>query len=222
MLGEACFEATSYVWGSSIKDEEIMCGEQAIAITINLSIVLRSVRTNIPRVLWANSICIDQDDPDVGARQIVIMGQIYRAATNVLIFLGADDFGHGQNVRSLLREMDRYIKSGLEYAGTTAGAFPRMEDNAPLLKDPRFESFGHMLSQAWFQRGWVRYAVVSSNHTVTDPMIIGRPRGSGRTKWCVVLGPTSAQLGTDNSNLPLDEFSSTYSTKDDPFPYPCT
>ncbi|KAF2828553.1 HET-domain-containing protein [Ophiobolus disseminans] len=155
VLGSTAFESISYVWGPDVRDHEIICEGRVIPITANLWTALRHVRSDVPRVLWADSVCINQGDLEEKSQQVALMGQIYRFATRVLIFLGADDFGHGTYVHSLLEEMRDIITNGLEVAGTTAGAFPWPDDDAPILTDVRWESFDYMLAQHWFDRGWV-------------------------------------------------------------------
>ncbi|KXH68267.1 hypothetical protein CSAL01_13352 [Colletotrichum salicis] len=57
------FEAISYVWGTPVKDQEIICNGKTIEITANLLDVLRQVRHAYqPRTLWVDSICINQSD----------------------------------------------------------------------------------------------------------------------------------------------------------------
>ena len=91
-----------------------------------------------------------------------MMGEIYRAAKQVLIFLGADDAGHGEHVRSLLKDMQYLIISGLEQASGVPNGFPYPEHDAPILKDARWQSFHLMLEQSWFSRGWVRLVCACS------------------------------------------------------------
>jgi len=160
-LGATPFEAISYVWGPDVRDHEITCEGRTIPVTRNLWTVLRHVRSDHPRVLWADSICINQDDRKEKEDQVAMMGHIYRAAEQVLIFLGADDAGHGDKVCSLLKDTQEIIKRGVEYASTSGNAFPWPKDDAPILKDTRWVSFNHMLEQNWFDRGWVSF---SSTH----------------------------------------------------------
>jgi hypothetical protein len=155
LLGDVRFEAISYVWGSDVKDYEILCEGQTIAITTNLWIVLRHVRSNVPRVLWADSICINQEDLEEKAHQVGMMGQIYRSASRVLIFIGLDDFGHGANVSSLLHDMSDMIRPIIEHPDTDLDSFPHLDDDAPILRDARWKSFDYLLEQNWFTRGWV-------------------------------------------------------------------
>jgi hypothetical protein len=154
-LSETNFEAISYVWGSDTKDHEIVHEDQTIAITSNLWTVLQHIRSNVPRVLWADSICINQEDLEEKAQQVRMMGQIYRSADRVLILIRPNDSGHGTSVSSLLEEMSAMIRPVIERPDTDLNSFPYLENDAPILEDTRWESFNHLLEQSWFTRGWV-------------------------------------------------------------------
>jgi hypothetical protein len=80
LISYAHYEAISYVWGSGVKDYSITCYGRAIPITANLCTALRHLRSDTTRILWADSICIDQDNHKEKADQVAVMGQIYRAA----------------------------------------------------------------------------------------------------------------------------------------------
>ena len=79
-------------------------------ITPNLFEVLRRVRLpHASRNLWADSICIDQDNKEEKGDQVPIMSQIYRAAKRVLSYVGSDDDGYGPQLCSLVNEVSKII-----------------------------------------------------------------------------------------------------------------
>ena len=221
-LENTSFEAISYVWGSSIRDKEIACGDRVVAIPTSLWTCLRHIRSDHARVLWADSICINQDDAKEKEHQVAMMGQIYRAAEQVLIFLGADDAGHGDNVCSLLKDTQEIIKRGLEAASTLPGAFPWPKGGEPILSDTRWRSFNHMLKQSWFDRGWVRLSPTHCRLKATNIVTQGCARSSSRQKLPIDLGPAGAQLGACNANLCVDSLASTFSSPDSAFSNTCT
>jgi hypothetical protein len=90
------FEALSYEWGSSDKRNEItlQCGT-SLPITKSLYDALRDLRHNTrhcgsPRVIWADAVCINQEDHDELAAQVSIMGPIYRQAAQVVTYIGPE------------------------------------------------------------------------------------------------------------------------------------
>ena len=112
------FEAISYVWGSDDRNHEILCNNHIVKITTNLLEVLQSVRLlTAARTLWADSICINQDDDNEKGQQVLLMGQLYSKANRVLICVGNNNNGHAERVATLVSELDDIILNGIEEAG---------------------------------------------------------------------------------------------------------
>ncbi|KAH7400918.1 heterokaryon incompatibility protein-domain-containing protein [Phaeosphaeria sp. MPI-PUGE-AT-0046c] len=155
LMSDAHYEAVSYVWGSDIRDHNIFCDGLSIPITSNLWTVLRHLRSETTRILWADSICIDQDNLKEKGIQVGLMGQIYRSALRVLIVVGDDDLGVGEDVHSLVTEIGTMVRETLQTHGTAEDSFPWPKENAPIVSDPRWGSFNLLLSRDWFRRGWV-------------------------------------------------------------------
>ena len=83
------YEALSYMWGPPTPIKAITLDDRPMPIRENLWKGLKSLRDEvIPRRLWVDALCINQED--VGERnfQVLLMCQIYRSATRVLIWLG--------------------------------------------------------------------------------------------------------------------------------------
>ena len=89
------YEAVSYVWGTSKTKPsiQVLCehGDSELEIPGNLEGALRRFRyPTSTRTLWIDSICINQSDIQERNQQVQLMGQIYRRASTVLIWLGED------------------------------------------------------------------------------------------------------------------------------------
>jgi hypothetical protein len=153
-MPETQFEALSYVWGSDVRDQEITCDGRTLALTTNLFRVLQRVRRpDAPRRIWADLICINQENLDEKSYQVAIMGQIYRHACRVLIHMGNDDEGHGPQVCSLLNDLCTSIDDILPTIGEDWDTFPYPKEDDPILTDPRWDSFRLLLDVPWFTRG---------------------------------------------------------------------
>ncbi|KAF4500709.1 Heterokaryon incompatibility 6, OR allele [Fusarium agapanthi] len=92
---EASYEALSYTWGepesfSDRKIEIIANGvSHSMVISGNLYIALRELRRcNTSRVVWADAICINQEDVEERGQQVALMGRIFNSAWQVIIWLG--------------------------------------------------------------------------------------------------------------------------------------
>nr|POE76713.1 heterokaryon incompatibility protein 6, or allele [Quercus suber] len=82
------YRALSYCWGSSNRTKRIIINQRSIDITESLFAALRKLRQNTYfTVLWADAICINQDDEDEKRRQLKKVASIYRQAANVEVYL---------------------------------------------------------------------------------------------------------------------------------------
>jgi hypothetical protein len=150
------YDAVSYIWGTSIKDHTILCDGYTMMITPNLSEVLRRVRLpDRPLVVWADSICINQQDVFEKGHQVALMGKIYRSAQKVFIYLGSDEQIQGPTVCSLLDEVDQMIQATCKMIVMDWDSFPSPNPDDPLLFDDRWNALHTLISQNWFDRGWV-------------------------------------------------------------------
>ncbi|KAJ4987441.1 ankyrin and het domain protein [Stagonosporopsis vannaccii] len=165
------YEAVSYVWGTDQRDCDIVCDGRVLKIIPNLYRVLQRVRLpDAPRNIWADSICINQEDLQEKGRQVTMMGQIYRNAERVLICMGTSGEEHGPDVFTLLEDVRNMIDDGVSYVNdklreyTLSSSdydsviwdqFPYSNPSAPVLHDPRWNSINALIEQSWFQRGWV-------------------------------------------------------------------
>jgi hypothetical protein len=84
------FYALSYVWGNSAEKREILIDGNSVPISHNLYDALRAMQKDAVgdvRV-WADAICICQEDLVERSAQILLMREIYHTATEVRIWLG--------------------------------------------------------------------------------------------------------------------------------------
>lgn len=83
------YEALSYVWGDPAVTAPVMVDGIPLQVTVSLESALRRLRlADRPRVLWADAICINQQDSDEKPHQVPIMLHLYRNASMVLMWLG--------------------------------------------------------------------------------------------------------------------------------------
>lgn len=83
------YDALSYTWGDSSERVPIHVNGTEVLITRNLETALRNLRhEDRPRTLWIDALCINQHDTAERSRQVQEMGNIYRSAEHVLIYVG--------------------------------------------------------------------------------------------------------------------------------------
>jgi hypothetical protein len=98
------YEAISYVWGDPDNQAGIVCNGIKHQITVSLDLALRTIRhATETKALWADAICINQNDDEEKGHQVKRMSSIYAHAKRVLIHLGPDDDGIAKECSALSR-----------------------------------------------------------------------------------------------------------------------
>ncbi|KAI0128832.1 heterokaryon incompatibility protein-domain-containing protein [Xylariales sp. AK1849] len=92
--GTTPYYALSYVWGAQEPKAPITLNGHQIEVVPNLRNALKHLRER-PELsgknLWIDAICINQEDLQEKALQVDMMGDIYRNAEKVFIWLGEED-----------------------------------------------------------------------------------------------------------------------------------
>jgi hypothetical protein len=139
------YEALSYAWGDSSKCRQIRTENPAgtIAITVSLFRALSAIRhQHQDRTLWADAICIDQENDSEKCDQIPLMDRIYGGAQRVLVYLGEEDDTTELAVKLLERAK----------AETTDSELLRQ---AGLIFNDEWRALLKTLQREWFSRSWV-------------------------------------------------------------------
>lgn len=83
------YEALSYVWGDLDAVVPIFLDGHSFLITPNLESALRHLRhADKPRVLWVDTLCIDQNSNEEKSWQVNLMGAIFENCAVGLMWLG--------------------------------------------------------------------------------------------------------------------------------------
>lgn len=83
------YTALSYVWGDATDTRTILVNEAPVEVTANLHAALSDLQDE-KRVLhlWADALCINQQDDEEKSWQVMMMGRIYTLAHHTVIYLG--------------------------------------------------------------------------------------------------------------------------------------
>ncbi|ETS83511.1 hypothetical protein PFICI_05387 [Pestalotiopsis fici W106-1] len=96
------FEALSYTWGDVGNLVPVTVNEACIGITTNLEIALRHLRkSDQPRTLWIDALCIDQEDTEEKSSQVQRMGEIFSSANSVLAWLGPPEVNSEEAMQTI-------------------------------------------------------------------------------------------------------------------------
>lgn len=140
------YEALSYVWGSEDRPQAILIDNYGLNVTHNLYTALLRLRDHsIPRIIWVDAICINQQKDQEKEHQISLMTEIYSKASRVIIWLG-----EAQDNSSEV--LDALLLAGEEFAESSDAD---KEYSQPSITDIFHQGILHLLEREWFQRIWV-------------------------------------------------------------------
>jgi hypothetical protein len=146
------YEAISYTWGSAEKNSQVFINGVPFLTTASAFSVLRS-RSSIwrTRLIWIDSICINQDDDQEKGQQVGLMGDIYRGCSRAVIWLGDwEDFIMSFGGPALIRDL---VDRGLGLLDFQR--HKNIGDIRMFLNLVRLPALIKILSHPWFQRVWV-------------------------------------------------------------------
>ncbi|KAH8811044.1 heterokaryon incompatibility protein-domain-containing protein [Xylogone sp. PMI_703] len=132
------FDALSYVWGDpSVREGAMICNGHHLNITLNLWTALRQTWRNWPtKKVWADAICINQEDIAERNQQVTIMGTIYSKAEHVTVSFG---------LAIQQRRTDSALAEDINQLAHISKSASEID---------REDLFGDILSRPWFWRAW--------------------------------------------------------------------
>ena len=103
------YEAISYAWGNSGETEEIIVDGCYLEVPKNAYRAITAISSIfLPRVIWIDSICINQSDTAEKPKQVMLMRRIYREAYEVTVWLGSYSHPEQGGEGSLREVLGRY------------------------------------------------------------------------------------------------------------------
>ncbi|KAF8855643.1 HET-domain-containing protein, partial [Acephala macrosclerotiorum] len=159
------YTALSYIWGDPTKQGRILIDGTSVVITESLDAALRDLRDE-KRVLriWADALCINQQDLEERGTQVKLMGHIYSTAHHTVIHLGSAEANE-----KLLTTIP----------SNTSGTLTNFVSSDDLIKTAE----NTLLKLPWFSRVWIFQELLLSS----DPWV---QCGAIRARWnqlCRVL-----------------------------------
>ncbi|KAN0112563.1 HET domain containing protein [Hyaloscypha variabilis] len=157
------YQAISYCWGEQKdKGARIILDNKKFAATSTVYEILHR-RSSIfaSRLIWIDSICINQNDNTEKGDQVRLMTDIYKTASRVLVCLG--DAPNARLGISMVHELvllnDRVGYDRTALAKHILGYSHRIDNGDELLK-PRLTGLLDLLHHPWFGRIWIIQEVV--------------------------------------------------------------
>lgn len=183
LLASVKYEALSYVWGPEVSRHIITVVEgdyaanalssvkipqHSLQIRGNLCSALKHLRfENDIRHLWVDAICIDQSNIDERNHEVLRMGDIYRLAYRVIIWLG----DRSEGTKSAFSEMKRIgkqvmVNNSAALFCSPQGDYDRVVHVSSTIKRLEMDTIHTirgLLSRPYFNRLWVWQEVRSSS-----------------------------------------------------------
>ncbi|PKK45416.1 hypothetical protein CI102_11945 [Trichoderma harzianum] len=146
------YEAISYVWGTSDRLFELLCDGAILPLTQSIRDALVRVRLpNRPRRLWADQICINQDDIAERSQQVKLMNAVYKNASKVLVWLGRDVDGVAADAVRMVHYLDGVFKDDKAHEKFKVDH----EENLVMQSPERWKPLSKLTKLPWFHRIWI-------------------------------------------------------------------
>jgi ankyrin repeat protein len=156
---EVPYEALSYTWGDPTRFQKITINGKAMEVTENLFAALKYVRQeDADRVLWIDAICIDQTNQKERGHQVQQMGDIYKHAEKVIVWLG-----HGTVDTDVAMDIIGQLHSLVVRRGHSLESWNHYSDSlSSTLKNRMLAGVLDLLKRPWFRRVWVLQEVANA------------------------------------------------------------
>lgn len=157
--GTHLYEALSYYWGPPEKTRVVFTQAGSLHVTENLHAALRRLRDSLlERIIWADAICIDQEDAEEKGCQVQLMAEIYARASRVIVWLEETTGDHELHSRSQAESYEAIQVISL--AASESPPEPDSEEDSEEDveadgEEKKLEAVVKLLNRAWFRRIWV-------------------------------------------------------------------
>ncbi|KAI5464360.1 heterokaryon incompatibility protein-domain-containing protein [Mariannaea sp. PMI_226] len=162
------YDALSYVWGREPQYVQVSTPDGTLQVRKNLCDALYCLRlADKPRYVWADAICINQEDTTERGQQVGLMRKIYKRAATVQIWLGKEDMDEAPIAFSIARGVVCNGQcNGLHGPVEGVGTASHQDCPPPPLDSPLWSTIGHLYSNLWFWRVWCIQEVALASSAV--------------------------------------------------------
>ncbi|CAN8096786.1 unnamed protein product [Discula destructiva] len=177
------YEALSYVWGTEQDPNTIQVRTDSpegvgrpvrvaytLPVTQNLDCALRNLRQkDSERIMWIDAICIDQTNDQEKGHQVAMMGDIYRLAAKVVVWLGpeCDDSSHAMR---RLQDIGSQVTVDFQHnVGSLWTSTNQQITEKKLLPFDEADqrAIFQLLSRPYFTRLWIRQEIYLADPQAT-------------------------------------------------------
>ena len=163
---EPAFEALSYVWGPQYPSRLLQSDEGVFDVGPNLyNALLHLRRSTGDRLVWIDRLAIDQDNTNERSAQVAMMADIYRAAAQVVVWLGLEDentaaaFAMIQSISTEITARWKAQSGNERPVGPDLASFPPRSHAG-------WSAVKSLLQRPWFERVWTFQEIVLARRAV--------------------------------------------------------
>ncbi|KAK1827522.1 heterokaryon incompatibility protein-domain-containing protein [Podospora conica] len=139
------YEAISYCWGDATPKHSITIDDQQRPLTESAFQVLRNRSSFwLPRLIWIDSLCINQQDNDEKASQVQLIDRIYSQAYFVRFY-------HALLATEML---DKLAGTGADLPSNARAVTARLTPKSPT-ETAQWAALRDLFNNPWFGRVWV-------------------------------------------------------------------
>ncbi|RKL30367.1 hypothetical protein BFJ72_g11481 [Fusarium proliferatum] len=167
------YEALSYSWGWKTTQHEIVVDGKILSITESLYDALYHLRNpDEDRMLWVDALCIDQNNIKERGHQVNRMGEIYKKADRVIIWLG---YLSGGNVAKFKSAVDIFkeklpLRAFREWAHQDERwqqQWKQTEASIGLSSHSELvDGLQIVMGNPWFSRAWILQEVANAKRAI--------------------------------------------------------
>jgi hypothetical protein len=151
--------------------------------------------------MWIDALCINQKNISERSHQVNIMGAIYQAASQVIVWLGPEHNTTSAvyGLMHALMSVSPEVRSKLYPQNIQDG------HKDPLLNAGNWRALADFFRRTWFSRAWIIQEVVLADdvivlcgdHIISWQQLVGVSRFLSVTRWGVFLDDTVHSLSTE-------------------------
>ena len=193
------YEALSYAWGDELQRKLIRCGAGRLSITASLHGALKYLRlAGNFRAIWADAICIDQQNIPERNMQVRGMAQIYASAACTVVWLG-------EETDNTMGAIDAFLEASRMLPHQHIAAMsPSLEERTAfcvkaLESNIDWNSMSYLLLRSWFRRKWIIQEVIKSRRILVM-------HGARHINWGIIYQVVSG-LMTLGATIHIPSFS---------------
>jgi hypothetical protein len=150
------YEALSYEWGDPQKEQRVQFDDGSyIGVTTTLFHALQDLRHDtMPRTIWADAICINQDDIKERQQQVSLMGIIYSKAARVVTYIGPEKDNSSAALDLMEDLVKTYHQSKYNYSNASLYLDELIHYRLPPQGDSLYAAIKAVIMRGWSNRCW--------------------------------------------------------------------